>query len=204
MDVSHRQEKPPLGRRFLVYGVVFFAIILTGTGFLHYLQGTPRYSLYQMGKAIRDHDSERFGTFLDIDKIVDGLVKSTVKEVEDNVSQHEPSGSPSQDEKIARRERDLVTTLMPQVAKALKPILKKQIHIAVEQIGRKNNVSPLGICILSEVEKKGEVAEVRVKAGKKKIYHFTMERTPQRLWKVVNIDINILDFARKAFPPAGG
>jgi hypothetical protein len=203
MDSSLNQEKPPLWKRLLVYGAVFFAVVLIGSGSLYYVQGTPRYSLYQMGKAIKDHDSERFVTFLDIDKIVDGLVKSTVKEVEDNVSRQEPSGSQSKDDKISQRGRDLVTTLMPQVAKALKPILRKQIQMAIEHIGRKNNVSPLGVCILSEVEKKGEIAEVRVKAGKKKTYHFTMERTPQRLWKVVNIDINVLDLARKAAPPGG-
>ena len=71
--------KPPLRQRLIVYGCVFFGAILFAWGGLYYWQGTPRYSLYQMGKAIKNHDAEGFMLFLDIDRIVDGLVKSTIR-----------------------------------------------------------------------------------------------------------------------------
>ncbi|MFH0813236.1 MAG: hypothetical protein V2A69_10440 [Pseudomonadota bacterium] len=180
-------------KRWLVVISVVFGLVLLGGGGYYYWTGTPRYSLYQMGKAIKNHDSETFLLYLDIDRIVDGLAESTSKKVEDNVSPPSPSES-SKHERLSRRSRDIVRALLPQVLKSLKPILKKQIQKVVEEVGRKNKISPLAFCMLSDIEKKGGIAEVRVKTKKEQTFHFTMERTPQRIWKVVGIDINVLDF----------
>ena len=49
-------------------------VIALGIGFI-FVKETPRYSLYWFKKAILEHDAESALKYLDIDSIVDNMVK---------------------------------------------------------------------------------------------------------------------------------
>lgn len=172
--------------------------VLIGWGGYYYWQGTPRYSLYKMGNAIKDHDSKTLLVYLDIDEIVDGLAGSTSAAVEKKASPAAPpSKDPKRNTKSSANRRDLFNTLMPQVMKALKPILERQLIKIVEDIEAEHTISPLALCSLAHVRRKGQLAEVSIEAEGEKTYTFTMARASRRVWKIVRINMDFLDFLQK-------
>ena len=185
-------------KRFLLSFVILSFLSLIGLGGYYYWQGTPQYSLYQMAKAIKNHNSKSFLLYLDIDQIVDGLADSTFKEVEKKTSPTTSSEKGKKHNSPSINAKDAVKNLMPQVIKALKPILKKQLIKVVEDIGQERTVSPLAFCVLSKMKKGSHFAEVVINIKKNQTYAFTMARQPNRLWKVVRINIDLLDILQKA------
>ena len=87
---------------------------------------------------------------------------------------------------------------MPQVIKALKPILERQLIKLVEDIEVEHTISPLALCTLSKVKREGLLTEVSVKVEGDRTYAFTMARTSRRIWKVVRVDMDLLDLLQKA------
>jgi hypothetical protein len=184
-------------KRLLSYFGILCFFVLLGWGGYYYWQGTPRYSLYQMGNAIKDKDSETFLLYLDIDGIVDGLAGSTSAAVEKKTSPAPPSKEPTRNKKSSANRRDLFKTLMPQVMKALRPILERQLIKIVEDIEEEHIISPLALCSLAHVRRKGQLAEVSIEAEGEKTYTFTMARASRRVWKIVRINMDFLDLLQK-------
>jgi len=182
-----------LKKRFSIFLAILSCLCLIGWGGYYYWQGTPRYSLYQIGKAIENHDSKTLLLYLDVDQIVNGLADSTFREVEKRTFPNKSSRSPSLNNK-----KELIKSLMPPVIKALKPILKRQIIQLVEDIGQEGKVSPLTFFILSEIKRRGEFAEVVIKTEKNQSYTFTMAKTPDRFWKVLRIDLGLWDLLQRS------
>ncbi len=184
-------------KRLISFFSILCFFVLIGWGGYYYWQGTPRYSLYQMGNALKEHDSKTFLLYLDIDQIVDGLADSTSAAVDKKTSPAAPSGKPKRNTKSSANTRNFFKTLMPQVIKALKPIIERQLIKIVEDIEEENTISPLALCTLSHVRRKGQLAEVSIQAEGDRTYTFTMVRASRRVWKIVRINMDLLDFLQK-------
>jgi len=184
-------------KRLLSITSILCFFVLIGWGGYYYWQGTPRYSLYQMGNAIKERDSKTLFLYLDIDQIVDGLADSTSAAVEKKTSPAAPSEEPKRNTKSSANTRDLFKTLIPQVIKALKPILERQLIKIVEDIEEEHTISPLALCTLSQVKRKSQLAEVSIKVEEDRVYTFTMARASRRVWKIVRINMDLLDFLQK-------
>lgn len=184
-------------KKLLVITGILCCLLVTGWGGYYYWQGTPRYSLYQMGNALKKHDAKTFLLYLDIDQIVDGLADSTFAAVKKKTSPPGSSEEPERNTSVSAHKRDFYEMLMPQVIKALKPILERQIMKAVEDIEGEQTISPLALCTLSHVKRDGPLAEVSIQAGEDKTYTFTMARASRRVWKIVGIPMDLLDFLQK-------
>jgi hypothetical protein len=151
-----------------------------------------------MASAIKEHDSKKFLLYLDIEEIVDGLADSTSAAVEKKTSPALSSREPPKGGTSSANTRNIFRTLMPQVIKSLKPILERQLVKAVEDIEDKQTISPLALCTLSQVKRKGQLAEVSIQGDGGRPYTFTMARTSRRIWKVVRINMDLLDFVQKS------
>jgi len=184
-----------------ITGILCF-LLLIGWGGYYYWQGTPRYSLYQMGKAIKEHDSKTLLRYLDIDQIVDGLADSTSAAVAEKTSPAAPSEEPKRNPNSSAGTRGFLERIMPQVIKALKPILNRQLIKIVEDIGSGKTISPLALCTLSQVKRTGQLAEVSIQADNDRTYTFTMARISRKEWKIIRINMDLLDFLQK--PPRAG
>ncbi|MBT8406279.1 MAG: DUF2939 domain-containing protein, partial [Deltaproteobacteria bacterium] len=68
---SIRVEPQQSSFKFLTITVALLVVVLAG-GF-YYFTGTPRYSLYKLGRAVKNHDSAEFHKYVDVDRIVDHL-----------------------------------------------------------------------------------------------------------------------------------
>lgn len=183
-------------RLLSVTGIVCF-LFLVGWGGYYYWEGTPRYSLYQMGNAIKAHDAKTFFLYLDIEQIVDGLADSTSSAVAKKTSSSAVSEETKRNTKSSGNARELFKQLMPQVIKALKPILERQLIEVVEDLEKEHTISPLALCTLSRVKRKGQLAEVSIQAEGDRFFTFTMARTSRRVWKVVRINTDLLDYLQK-------
>jgi len=184
-------------KKLLSITSIVCCLILIGWGGYYYWEGTPRYSLYQMASAIKAHDSKTFLLYLDVDQIVDGLADSTSAAVEEKTSAGTPSEGSARNPKTSANSRGFLGTLMPQVIKALKPILKRQLVTIAENIESKQTISPLALCTLARVKRKGQLAEVSIQAEGDRTYTFTMARASRKVWKIIRIEMDLLDFLQK-------
>jgi hypothetical protein len=70
---AQKGENHYMNRKVFVASVIVVVLLLLG-GFL-YVRGTPYYSIYQFAGAVNNRDPETALTYIDVDSIVESLVK---------------------------------------------------------------------------------------------------------------------------------
>ncbi len=180
MTEEYRTRK----KRFILFSSILLFLIVFGiVGFLA-IHNTPRYSLYWFKKAILDHDAESALKYLDIDSIVDNMVKDIFDKPEE---QKEP---PKNQPETAMKNigKDIVMQNLPAMKKQLKEQLESAIISYNDQAAldnlRKANV--LGLVITME----GDLALVKIR-GKDKVA-FKMAKSPEGPWKIVAFNLKEL------------
>ncbi len=161
--------------------VVFLAI-----GF-YYFSGTPRYSLYKISRAVKNHDSGEFHKYVDVDRIVDHLAKFAVQKVVAEMEKEEPTGDwgrPGQ-----KFDKGLAMMMLPTMIEAMKPQIKQAITEFIEDTDDEREGSPLLGATLADIQTEGSTSLVTVEdeeTGKE--IRFKMAKSPDRYWKIVEID----------------
>ena len=183
--------------------MAFFVLILLGlvlgvwAGY-YYWQGTPRYSIYQMAKAIKNNDPQTFLRYVDVDQVFEGIVDSTMKNARGKKSPDSDSTASGSEEPSGAEKK--IKNMIAQVAKALSPALEQQAIRAINNMDpeQRDQVSPFAAAFLSQVTREGDKAQVMVKVSKKDTYQCTMEKTPERFWKIVKLDVDFFKMLKKA------
>jgi Protein of unknown function (DUF2939) len=168
----------------IIIGAIVSVLVLGGT--FYYIQGTPRYSLYQTKKAIQDHDSTTFNKYVDVDRIVTSLTDEGFKSVENEMNSSANS--------LGALGKGLVTAFLP----ALKVGLKESINKSIEEIsdGKQNAFAEAKV---KEVKQEGKSANVILLNSKNEEIRLSMIQTPERYWRVVGVNFD--DF-KKVNPEA--
>jgi hypothetical protein len=179
-------EPQPRGFKLLPISVALLVVFLV-VGF-YYFSGTPRYSLYKIGRAFKNHDSEEFHKYVDVDSIVDHLVKyavqQTLAEMEASESTDDWEIAPGQE-----FDKELAMMMLPTMMEALKPQIKQAITELIEDTGDDREGSPFLGASLAGIETEGSTSLVTVEnedTGEE--IRFKMEKTPDRYWRIVEID----------------
>ncbi len=175
----------PRNYKFLAISIVLVVAFLAA-GF-YYFSGTPRYSLYKMSRAIKNHDSGQFHKYVDVDRIVDHLAKYAVEQA---LAEMEQSQTPG-DWGRARPEfdKEMAMMMLPTMMAALKPQIKQAITDFIENPDRENEGSPLLGATLAEIETAGSTSMVTLEnedTGEK--IRFKMAKSPDRYWRIVELD----------------
>jgi hypothetical protein len=180
-------EPQPRSFTFLTISVALLVVFL-GIGF-YYFSGTPRYSLYKISRAVKNHDSGEFHKYVDVDRIVDHLAKFAVQQV---VAEMEKDGATDSWQINGQElDKELALMMVPKMMEALKPQIKQEITELIENTDQERKGSPMLRATLADIQTKGSLSQVTVedqKTGEK--IRFKMVRSPDRYWKIVEIDLD--------------
>jgi len=185
-------------KKWVFFISIILGLTLAGWGGYYYWQGTPRCSLYRMGKAIKNNDSQTFLRYVDIKQVFEGIVDSTMKDARGEKSPDSDSAASEPEEPSGANKK--FKNMIAQVAKALRPALEQQAIRAINNMDpeQRDRISPFAFAFLSEVKQEGNKAQVTVHASKKDTYQGTMEKTPEGFWKIVKLDIDFFKMLKKA------
>jgi hypothetical protein len=163
-------------RVLIAFGIIFIVAIL---GAYAYVRTTPRYSLYQLRSALEDHDPERALLFIDIDSIVDNLLRDMI--------QKQDSAPKDQWQKMGN---DLGKGLALMMAPAMKESLKSQFKTAIASGDEKNNLQKIKSSGLwdSEITVNGGSAILAI--NNNGITKFRMIKSTNGYWKIIEIITN--------------
>ena len=179
--------KPEQGSfKLLTISVALLAIFLV-IGF-YYFTGTPRYSLYKIGRAVKNHDSGEFHKYVDVDRIVDHLAKYAVEQIVDQMERDQSTTAWQIDGQ--QFDRELALMMVPKMMESLKPQIKQEVTRLIEDTDEEMEGSPLLGATLAGIEVKGSLALVTVEhedTGEE--IRFKMVKSPDRYWKIVEIDL---------------
>jgi hypothetical protein len=162
--------------------VVFLVI-----GF-YYFSGTPRYSLYKLGRAVNNRDSGEFHKYVDVDRIVDHVAKFAVEQAVAEMEKNQPIddwGRAGQE-----FDKELATMMLSNMIEAMKPQIRQKITEFIEDPDEEMEGSPLLGASLADIQTEGSTSLVTVvneKTGEE--IRFKMAKSPDRYWKIVEIDL---------------
>lgn len=158
---------------FIISGIVIVFVI---SGAYAYIRTTPRYSLYQLRSALENHDPERALLFIDIDSIVDNLLRDMI--------QKQDLSPKDQWQKMGN---DLGKGLALMMAPAMKESLKSQFKTAIASGDEKNNLQKIKSSGLwdSEITVNGGSAVLAI--NNNGITKFRMIKSTNGYWKIIEI-----------------
>lgn len=161
-------------KKILIVSSVIFILVLSGV--YAYIRTTPRYSLYQLRSALENHDPERALLFIDIDSIVDNLLRDTLQKQDTTPkNQWEKTGN------------DLGKGLALMMAPAMKAALKSQFKSAISSTDEKNDlqkINSVGLWNGEIVVNGGSAVLVIDNNG---ITKFRMIKSTNGYWKIIEI-----------------
>jgi hypothetical protein len=172
--------------KLLTISVALLVVFLV-IGF-YYFSGTPRYSLYKIGQAVKNHDSGEFHKYVDVDRIVDHVAKYAIQEVVAEMEENQPIddwGRGGQE-----FDKELATMMLSNMMEALKPQIRQKITEFIEDTDDEREGSPLVGATLADIQTEGSTSLVTLeneKTGEK--IRFKMAKSPDRYWKIVEIDL---------------
>ena len=176
----------PQPRNFKLLTIVALLVVFLAIGF-YYFSGTPRYSLYKIGRAFKNHDAEEFHKYVDVDRIVDHLAEFALEQALAEMEENQPTGDwgrPSQE-----FDKELAMMMFPQMIEALKPQIKQAITELIEDPGDDREGSPFVGASLADIQTEGNTSLVTVEdeeTGQE--IRFKMEKSSGRYWRIVEID----------------
>jgi len=172
--------------KLLTISVALLVVFLV-IGF-YYFSGTPRYSLYKIGQAVKNRDSGEFHKYVDVDRIVDHVAKFAVEQAVAEMEKNQPIddwGRTGQE-----FDKELAVMMLSNMIEAMKPQIRQKITEFIENPVEEMEGSPLLGATLAGIEIKGSLALVTVEnedTGEE--IRFKMVKSPDRYWKIVEIDL---------------
>ena len=185
-EEGFRVEPEQRSFKLLTLSVALLVVFLV-IGF-YYFSGTPRYSLYKISRAVKNHDSGEFHKYVDVDRIVDHVSKFAVQQVVAEMEKDQPIddwGRGGQE-----FDKELATMMLSNMIEALKPQIRQKITEFIEDTDDEREGSPLIGATLADIQTEGSTSLVTLKNEKtgEKI-RFKMAKSPDRYWKIVEIDL---------------
>lgn len=161
-----------------IIGII--VILVLGAAAFYVFTGTPRYSLYKLKKAIENHDSITFNKYVDVERVVDGIVAEATSEVDNS------------------EENEFLAGFAQAMMGSLRTGIKDALNKSVEDVssGEAQEFTELKI---KEIKKEGKSAEVTLAKDDGEPFRLSMIQTPERYWRVVRVSAD--DF-KKVNPDA--
>ena len=199
LEISHQTLQGKLSmKKIALFVLILLGLVLGSWAGYYYWQGTPRCSLFRMAKAIKNNDPQTFLRYVDVDQVFEGIVDTTMKDAREKKSPDSDSTASEPEESSGANKK--FENMIAQLAKALRPALERQAIRAINNMDpeQRDRISPFAAAFLSQVKQEGDKAQVMVKVSKKDTYQGTMEKTPERFWKIVKLDIDFFKMLKKA------
>jgi hypothetical protein len=180
--MAEKREKHKRVNTAIFFLLPILAFLLLAGYF--YVKGTPRYSLYWFKRAILKHDAEEALKYIDIDSVLDNMVKDMSDEPDGEKVQ--PKSEPKKPMKNIAQE--VIRQNLPTIKEQLREQLKSAVISYNDRstLDKLNRASIFGLHIIIE----NNVAMVKVR-GKDKVA-FTMARAPEGHWRIIAFNLKEL------------
>ena len=149
----------------IIVSVSLFVAIVSGCSYYYFI-GTPTYSLYEIKMAIKNHDTEKFKKYVDIDSITDKLLDEASKKMD---TSDDTTGA--------------LSGLKALVISAMRPAIKNAIEKSIE-----NEDNSEVKFTIKRIDKNKDTATAIVESSKGGEMTLLMKKTPSRYWRIVGID----------------
>lgn len=166
-----------------VFSLLLTLIFLLSAGYF-YVKGTPRYSLYWFKRAILKHDAEEVLKYIDIDSVLDNMVKDMSEK---------PDGEKVQPKSESKKPmKNIGQEIIRQNLLAIKEQLREQLKSAVvsyndrSTLDRLNRASIFGLHIAIE----NNVALINVRGEDEVV--FRMARAPEGHWRIIAFNLEVI------------
>ncbi len=171
--VAKKQEAAPVPSFFWkglgIAAGVLAVLLVVAAGVMFYIAGTPAYSLYKLRAAVEAGDSVTFDEHFDTRKVVS------------NAIQREVGGLPAGPRIVSQKAVDM---LIP----ASEKLIQERI---LERLADKTNVSPMLKMDYQGTTYVNNAAVVTLRdPSDGSETRITLERLPNRQWKIVDLDLN--------------
>ena len=161
-------------RDILIVSSIIFVLVISGA--YAYIRTTPRYSLYQLRSALENHDPESALLFIDIDSIVDNLLRDALQKQDVSPkNQWEQAGS------------DLGKGLVLMMAPAMKESLKSQFKSAIASTDDKIDLQKIKSVGLWDADIAVNGGSAVLMINNKGITKFRMIKASNGYWKISEI-----------------
>jgi hypothetical protein len=172
------------GRALGVTGLIVVGLLLVLlVGSYAWWQGfrkSPAYSLALLLDAAQHDDVQAVETMIDADQIAQGFVPQVI----DNLA-----GAGSQ---LPPQARATLTATLPALLPRVRETMRDEIARALKGLSQGDSsssvpffIKALGVKQMADVNERGDVADVRVKAGERQV-DLSMQRDGER-WKIVTV-----------------
>jgi len=170
-------------RNIAVFSLLFVLTFLFVIGYF-YVKSTPRYSLYWFKRAILKHDAEEALKYIDVDSVLDNMVKD-LSGGEDGEKTQTKNGSKKPMKNIGQ---EIIRQNLPAIKEQLREQLKSAIISYNDQgtLDKLNKASIFGLRIVME----GDTALVNIRG--KDAVAFKMTRAPEGHWRITAFNLKEL------------
>ncbi len=154
--------------------------LVTLLGWL-YIRSTPQYSLYQIRRAVKNHDYEMFTKYVDVDAVADSVFEQSLA---DQKSEEDKASTNVWEEMGRSLAEGLIISMKP----ALKESAKAAIRKAVESGdfgGKKLLNDPVKSISEIKVKKEGKLAQVTITDEEGSAVKLTM-RKKESYWQLIS------------------
>ena len=170
-------------------GILVTLAILVGAAFwgTWTLLNSPHWALYQIGKAIHQHEPRLFLAYVDIDRILSSQKQAIIDELIPDRSKAEG--------------RKWASSLLAAFMGPVSDMVKDRVARLVADPKRENLPSSWALVVAAKVDRNGDYAMVVLAdPEKKRRLRLGMRRDPsERLWKVVELDAGDLKSLLKEY-----
>jgi hypothetical protein len=159
-----------------VLTILAFALGLGG----RWVQGTPHYALYQIGAALKNRDTDRFLTYVDLDSILKQQVAESVSNLLNSAAADNRLGQ------ILGSIGGFKITLTPGTQAGLTELVRNELTAYLKNPDRPTLPSAFLLVSLADFNTRGDLSLVTLKYEKDRL-RLAMKKT-EGLWRVVELN----------------
>ena len=185
-----------------VLGGILLLLIIGGFIFWQVYKTRPSYSLALLVDAAQRNDAAAFDSVVDTNRVIQSFAPQVIDEATGRLG---TALTPAMRQRI----ETLVPTLIPNVTENLRAEVMNQVReVTARAEGKPFFLVALSIPFIVNITQEGNTATIKAQRNERTL-ELTMERTPEKRWKVVAIKDAVLarrivDDIAKFLPAIGG
>ena len=189
-------------RVLIILGSILLLLIVGGFIYWQYYKTKPAYSLALLVDATQRNDAAAFDRVVDTGRVIESFAPQVIDEATGRL------GTALTPE-LRRRVEALVPLLLPNVRESVRGEVMRQVReLTTRAEGKPFFLIALTIPYIVDIRQESDTAIVTAKQGERSL-ELTMQRTPEKLWKVVGVKDaalakRIVDDIAKYLPAIGG
>ncbi|HKR00069.1 MAG TPA: hypothetical protein VJT09_05320 [Pyrinomonadaceae bacterium] len=188
-------------RVLIILGSILLLLVVGAFLYWQYYKTKPAYSLALLVDATQRNDAAAFDRVVDTGRVVESFAPQVIDEATGRL------GTALTPE-LRQRVEALVPLILPNVTESLRGEVMRRIReLTARAEGKPFFLIALTIPYIVDIKQENDTATVRAKEGERNL-ELTMQRTPDKLWKVVGVKDptlakRIVDDIAKELPAIG-